>query len=248
MKQIVVINELPRLNPGPERRPFRVLTPPERSSALVIARYSNRPRQRALKAPVTQQQLTWRAIRVGAFWAAFAFAFFCFSQRNSFVRSGEGLGALPDSVQRLRFGSGPPASAHAPQSINLPQPLPDAVPADAKSIDGHSDPPTFALPDPTNLTVTEFNLSVTPGFQTVGHVDLRINSVNASANTYDITIRTPTREFYRQDVKLSEHIPLSKTESDGPELVVGAISQNRVFGYIAEPRHRNHRHHRRRTQ
>jgi hypothetical protein len=157
------------------------------------------------------------------------------------------LGALPDSVQRLRFGSGPPASANAPQSIGVPQPLLDAVPADAKSIDAPAHPQTFALPDPTNLTVTEFNLSVTPGFQTVGHVDLRINSVNASANTYDITIRTPTREFYRQDVKLSEHIPLSKNESEGPELVVGAISQNRVFGYIAEPRHR-HRRHRRRAQ
>ena len=235
MKQIVVINESPRLNPGPERRPFKVLTPPERSSALVIARYSKRPRQRAPKAPATQQQLTWRAVRVGAFCAAFAFAFFSFSQRNSFVRSGESLGALPDSVQRLRFGSGPPASADAPQSINGP-------PADAKSIDAPADPQTFALPDSTNLTVTEFNLSVTPGFQTVGHVDLRINNVNASANTYDITVRTPNREFYRQDVKLSEHIPLTKTESDGPELVVGAISQNRVFGYIAEPRHRHRRH------
>ena len=240
MNQIVVINESPRLNPGPERRPFKVLTPPERSSALVIARYSNRPRQRAPKAQVTQQQLTWRAVRVGAFCAAFAFAFFCFSQRNSFVRSGENLGALPDSVQRLRFGSGPSSSADAPQSINAP-------PADAKSIDAPANPPTFALPDSTNLTVTEFNLSVTPDFQTVGHVDLRINSVNASANTYDITVRTPNREFYRQDVKLSEHIPLSKNESDGPELVVGVISQNRVFGYIAEPRHR-HRRHRRRAQ
>jgi hypothetical protein len=245
MKQIVVINESPRLNPGPERRPFKVLTPPDRSSALVIARYSKRPRQRAPKTPATQQQLTWRAVRVGAFCAAFAFAFFSFSQRNSFVRSGESLGALPDSVQRLRFGSGLPASADAPQSINLPQQLLDVVPADAKSIPAPANPQTFALPDSANLTVTEFNLSVTPGFQTVGHADLRINNVNASANTYDITVRTPTREFYRQDVKLSEHVPLSKNESDGPELVVGAISQNRVFGYIAEPRHRHRRHRRR---
>jgi hypothetical protein len=103
-------------------------------------------------------------------------------------------------------------------------------------------PQTFALPQSPNLTVTEFNLSVNPEFQSVANVDVRLGSVNVSANTYDVTIRTPHREFYRQDVKLAEHIPLSRNQAeDGPELVVGAISQNRVFGYVSEPRHRGHR-------
>ncbi len=235
---IVVTNELPRLNPGSERRPFKVLTPPERSTALVIARYSKRPR-RQLLVQVPQQELTWKAIRVGALCAACAFAFFCFSQRNSFLRSGESLGAIPDSVQRLRFAPASNASAATPVT--------DADTAnheDAKSVTSQS----FAPPDSANLAVTEFNLSVTPDFQSVGHVDLRLNGVNPTTNTYDITVRTPQREFYRQDVKLAEHLSLSKNDQDGPELVVGAISENRVFGYISEPRHRGHRRHRRRVQ
>jgi hypothetical protein len=97
------------------------------------------------------------------------------------------------------------------------------------------------------MGVTEFNLSVTPEFQSVGDVELRLMAVNTAARTYDITVRTNQREFYRQDVKLAEHVPLLKNAALGPELVVGAISENRVFGYLTEPQRRGHRrHHRRR--
>ncbi len=241
MIQVVVTNEFTRMNAGPERRPFKVLTPPERSSAMVIARYANRPRPTQPENPqVRQQEMAWRAVRVGALFAACAFAFFSFSQRNWFERMGGATGPAPDSIQRLHFAApaavpAQPASAPlADAKAFVPPPSPDT-------------PQTFALPESPNLTVTEFNLSVTPEFQSVGRVDLRLTNVNTAANTYDITIKTPRREFYRQDVKLAERVPLSKDQpEDGPELVVGAISQNRVFGYISEPRHRGHRRHRRR--
>ena len=102
------------------------------------------------------------------------------------------------------------------------------------------------MPEADNMLVTEFNLSVTPGFQNVGGIELRLNSVNTAARTYDITVRTNDREFYRQDVKLAEHIPLVKNAVAGPELVVGAVAQDRVFGYLSEPLRRGHRRHRRR--
>ena len=106
--------------------------------------------------------------------------------------------------------------------------------------------PRFTVPEAPNLSVTEFNLSVTPEFQNVGDVQLRLTGVNASARTYDITVRTSQREFYRQDVKLDEHIPLARDSEHGPELVVGGIEQNRVFGYVSEPqRHVRRRRHRR---
>jgi hypothetical protein len=104
----------------------------------------------------------------------------------------------------------------------------------------------FALPQAPNLAVTEFNLPVTPEFQAVGDIRLKVNAVNPSANTYDITVQTSRREFYRQDVKLDERLPLAKDSTSGPELVVGAIAQNRVFGYLSEPQRRGHRRHRHR--
>ena len=202
---------------------------------MVIARYTRRARPQQVKPPVPQQEMTWKAIRIGALCAACAFAFFSFSQRNSFQRTGEALGPLPDSIQRLHF-----ASSSSP-AVTAPAPT-----ADAKTIREPLTPQTFSLPESPNLTITEFNLPVTSEFQSVGHVDVRINGVNATTNSFDITVRTPHREFYRQDVKLAEHIPLSKDQAEGPEIVVGAISQNRVFGYVSEPRHRGHRRHRRR--
>jgi hypothetical protein len=244
MVEVIVTNEFPRLNAGSERRPFKVLTPPERSSKLVIARYSRSVRTATpAKAAPEPQDMVWKAIRVGSLCAAFAFAFFSFSQRNWFQRTGDTLGPIPESIQRLHFAGGGNAAAEPGGPPTQPPPPPDG-----KSVGSiTSAPQTFALPDAPNLSVTEFNLSVNPQFQRVGNVALRLTAVNAAANTYDITVRTTRREFYRQDVKLAEHIALSRDQSaDGAELVVGAISPNRVFGYVSEPHHRWHRRHRRR--
>ena len=206
---------------------------------MVIARYSNRPR-RQVAAPGPAPDMLWKAIRVGALCAACAFAFFSMSQRNWFQRAGDTVGPIPKSIQRLHFAAPSPATA-------IPTPAPPPV-ADAKTASPTVViPQTFALPDSPKLTVTEFNLSVTPEFQNVGRVQLRLTAVNPSANTYDIKVKTSRREFYRQDVKLAEHLPLSRNEAEGPELVVGAISENRVFGYLSEPRRRG-RHWRHRRQ
>jgi hypothetical protein len=223
-------NEFTQMNVGMERRPFKVLTPPERATAMVIARYSNRQLTVAAAAPAQEPapDLLWKAVRVGSICAACAFIFFFLSQRNLFRRGGDALGPLPDSIQRLHFAA----------SRDAAQP---ALPADAKTVLAPLAPQTFALPDARNLAVTEFNLSVTPDFQSVGNVELKLMGVNAAANTYDITVKTDQREFYRQDVKLEEHVPLAKNGWPGPELVVGAISPNRVFGYLSEPLRRGHR-------
>jgi hypothetical protein len=237
MMGVIVTNEFPRMNAGSDRRPFKVLTPPERSSKMVIARYSSRPRPHQSTNNANQPpDMLWKAVRVGALCAACAFAFFSFSQRNSFQRIGNTVGAIPESVERLHF---------SPSATPPPSPAP--TPADAKVINNPSQAPqTFVLPQSPKLTVTEFNLSVNPEFQSVGNIDLRLSAVNTATQTYDITVKTPRREFYRQDAKLTEHIPLSRNQTEnGPELVVGAISQNRVYGYISEPRHHWRRRHRR---
>ena len=235
MMEVIATIKFTHMNTSLERRPFRVLRPANRSTAMVIARYSNRqPPLDSLSAQARQPYLLWRAVRLGSACAACAFAFFFLSQRNLFERTGETLGSLPDSIQRVNFAPRAPSPAVAAQL------------EDAKSIGSSAAPPAFAIPDEENLNVTQFNLSVTPEFQNVGDVKLRLSGVNAAANTYDITIKTNQREFYRQDVKLNEHIQLAKNTATGPELVVGAIRQNRVFGYLSEPLRRGHRRHRRR--
>jgi hypothetical protein len=210
-----------------ERRPFKVLRPPERSRAIVIARYTNRQPATCGLSPAEPADLLWKAVRMGGLCAACAFAFFFLSQRNLFERSSPISIQLPDTIERLRFE------------------VPAAL-ADAESFAAPAKPLMFALPQAPNLAVTEFNLPVTPEFQAVGDIRLKVNAVNPSANTYDITVQTSRREFYRQDVKLDERLPLAKDSTSGPELVVGAIAQNRVFGYLSEPQRRGHRRHRHR--
>ncbi len=237
MLEVIVTNEFTPLNAASaERRPFKVLTPRERSSAIVIARYSSRPRPQTT-AQDPPPDLFWKAFRLGTLCAACVFAFFSLSQRNWFQRSGGIVSPLPKSIQRL------PLASPAPTAAALP-----VLPAESKTVSPTAAlaPQTFVLPDSTKLNVTEFNLSVTPEFQNVGRVHLRLTGVNPAANTYDIKVMTSQREFYRQDVKLSEHLLLARDDSAGPELVVGAISENRVFGYLSEPRHRLHHRHRRR--
>ena len=246
MLEVIVTNEFTHMNAGSDRPPFKVLRPAERSRAMVIARYTKHPKPTPPSPGQTAQptDMLWKALRLGSLSAACAFAFFFISQRNVFVRSGEPLGALPsDSIQRVQFhGVADEATTTQPQSSVAPKPV-----ADGKMVSSATpDPPVLAAPNNPNLDVTEFNLSVAPQFQDLGKVQLRLSGVNPSAHTYDITVRTRRREFYRQDVKLDEHIPLEKDATNGAELVVGAIQPDRVYGYLSEPVHHGHRRHRRR--
>lgn len=235
MREVVVASEFTRMNTGMNRRPFKVLTPSERSTAMVIARYSTRQvAGGALPAQAEQHDLVWKALRMGIACAGCAFAFFFLSQRNLLERTGEALGALPDSIQRVNFK---PLVATLPSDIQTP---------DGKAVSTDTAPQPFTVPEDKDFSVTQFNLSVTSEFQNVGDVQLRLNNVNTTANTYDITVKTSQREFYRQDVKLNERIQLAKNSTAGSELVIGAIAHDRVFGYLSEPLRRGHRRHHRR--
>jgi hypothetical protein len=198
---------------------------------MVIARYTNREVAAIPAARPESNELFWKALRVASVFAACAFAFLVMSERHLFERSGGTLGALPDSIERVPFGN--KRSAAPP-------------PTDGKTLSPAIPPPMSDLPEARNESVTQFSLPVTPEFQEVGGVQLRLAGVNALARTYDITVKTKAREFYRQDVKIDEHVPLAKNSPHGPELVVAAVEQNRVIGYLSEPlrrgRHRHHRH------
>ena len=140
--------------------------------------------------------------------AACAFAFFVFSERHLFERSGEKVGPLTNSIQRVRLDT--PRSA---------TPV-----ADGKTFPRPTRPEGFVPPADKGFKITEFALEVSPEFQDLDGVQLRLTGVNTAAHTFDITVRTREREFYRQDVKLAEHVPLVKNSPHGPELVVGEIA------------------------
>jgi hypothetical protein len=218
------------MNTGTERRPFKVLTPPEHSTAMVIARYANREVAVTARPHDEPSDLLWKALRVGSLCAACAFAFFVLSQRHLFERSGDKAGPFTDSIQRVRL-----------------DPRRSTVVADGKSVSAATAPDGFVPPADKRLKITEFALEVSPEFQDLDGVELRLTGVNTAAKTFDITVRTREREFYRQDVKLEEHVPLVRNSPLGPELVVGEIGKDRVFGYLSEPLRRGHRRHHRRT-
>jgi hypothetical protein len=218
------------MNTGIDRRPFKLLKPPEQSTAMVLARYANREPAVIAPARVEPTDILWRALRVGSLCAACAFAFLVLSERHLFQRSGQTVGSLPDSIQRVRMDTRRSAAQAAARN----------------TVSVAVAPRRLAPPTDKGLKVTEFGLEVSPEFQELDGVELRLTGVNAAANTYDITVRTRDREFYRQDVRLEEHVPLEKNSLHGPELVVGEIGHDRVFGYLSEPlRHGRRRHHRR---
>jgi hypothetical protein len=236
------------MNTGIERRPFKVLRPAKHSTSMVIARYANRGTvgnsAAAAREPQLQGDLLWKALRLGSLCAACAFAFFVLSERNLFHRIGPALGSLPDSIQRVRLNNTP---SGAPIKGAAPASAPEAV-ADAKSVSTGPVAANLDIPTGKNLKVTEFDLLVNPDFQDLDGVQIRLTGVNTKANTYDIAVRTKDREFYRQDVKLQEHVQLERNLPNGPEIVVSSIADDRVFGYLSAPQgtHRHRRHHRRR--
>jgi hypothetical protein len=197
---------------------------------MVIVRHANREVVRAARAQDEPSDLLWKALRVASLCAASAFAFFVLSERHLFERSGEKVGPLADSIQRVRLDT--------PRSTT---PL-----ADGKTVAAATMPEGFVPAADKRSKITEFALDVSPQFQDLNGVQLRLTGVNTAAHTFDITVRTREREFYRQDVKLAEHVPLVKNSVNGPELVVGEIEHDRVLGYLSEPLRRGHRRHRRR--
>jgi hypothetical protein len=224
------------MNTGIERRPFKLLRPEKHSTAMVIARYTNREPAVIPQAPPHPHDLLWKALRVGSVCAACAFTFFVLSERNLFERASQIAGPAPKSIQRIHVENKLPATTQA---------------ADAKTLSTR-EPRSFVLPTDKDLRVTEFALPVTPEFQDLGGVQLKLAGVNTTTNTYDIAVRTRRREFYRQDVKLDEHVPLSRNAEPGPEIVVGEITPSGVSGYLSEPQqdagrlaHGRRRHHRR---
>jgi hypothetical protein len=220
------------MNTGIERRPFKVLKPLKHSTAMVIARYTNREVAVIAPAQAEPGDIVWRALRVGGLCAACAFAFFVLSERHLFERSGETAGSIPNSSQRVQLA--------APRVV--------AAAADSSPVSTPTAPRAFAPPADKRLKITEFALEVSPEFQDLDGVELRLTGANAAAHTYDITVRTREREFYRQDVGLAEHVPLLKNALHGPELVVGEIGRDRVLGYLSEPLHHGHRRHHRRNK
>jgi hypothetical protein len=223
------------MNTGIERRPFKVLRPLKHSTAMVIARYANREARVMLPAPVEPGDLLWKALLVAGLCAACAFSFFLLSERHLIQRSGQTVGSLPYSIERVRLErSRSAARGTDDKTVLAPTEMPGAeTPGLAPMVD-------------KRLKVTRFALEVSPEFQDLDGVELRLVGVNAAANTYDITVRTRQREFYRQDVRLDEHVPLAKDPARGPELVVARIGQDRVFGYLSEQMRNGRRRHRRR--
>jgi len=208
------------MNTGIERRPFKVLRPVKHSTAMVLARYSARL-PAVIGGPAAEPgDLLWRALRVAGMCAACAFTFFLISERNLLKRSGEILPPAPVTAQRVNYTA-------------------QTVAPDAKAFATIMEAPAFAVPEGKNLKVTEFALPVSREFQDLGAIQVRLLGLNSASGSYDITVRTNEREFYRQDVKVNEHIVLAKNPRNSPEIVVAAIAQNRVFGYLSEP-HRGH--------
>jgi len=109
-------------------------------------------------------------------------------------------------------------------------------------------PPRLALPDTRDRKVTEFILAESGDFQNLGPIKLKLTAVDAQRGSYNLSVRIRGRQFTRTSVKLNEAVRLAGGKRTAPEIVVGAIVQNRVWGYVSEPKANKPSAHRRRKR
>ena len=109
-------------------------------------------------------------------------------------------------------------------------------------------PPRLTLPEGRDRKVTEFILAESSNFQNLGAVKLKLTAVDAQRGSYNLSVRSRGRQFTRTNVKLNEAVRLAGAKRTAPEIVVGAIVQNRVWGYLSEPKAKTHSAHRRRKR
>jgi hypothetical protein len=96
--------------------------------------------------------------------------------------------------------------------------------------------PHVSVPERRDRKVTEFILTESPDFQSLGPVKLRLTAVNAQTGSYNLSVRSRGRQFSRTNVKLDQAVKLADGKRAPSEIVVGAIVQNRVWGYLSEPK------------
>ncbi|HEY6991955.1 MAG TPA: hypothetical protein VH369_26415 [Bryobacteraceae bacterium] len=98
-------------------------------------------------------------------------------------------------------------------------------------------PQRLVIPERPDRKITEFRLAPSPEFQSLGTVKLRITALNAERGSYNLAVRIRGREFTRKNVKVKQAVKLhSGRKATAPEIVVGAIVQNRAWGYLSEPK------------
>src|SRR5690348_866763 len=103
----------------------------------------------------------------------------------------------------------------------------------------------LVIPERLDRKITEFRLAVSPKFQSLGALKLRITALNAERGSYNLAVRVRGREFTRTNVKVDQTVRLD-TGRKASEIVVGAIVQNRAWGYLSEPKAKPATSHRRR--
>ncbi len=109
-------------------------------------------------------------------------------------------------------------------------------------------PERLVIPERPDRKITEFRLAVSPEFQSLGAVKLRITALNAERGSYNLAVRIRGREFTRKNVKVDQAVKLRTGRKATPEIVVGAIVQNRAWGYLSEPKAKPASAHRRRLR
>jgi hypothetical protein len=109
-------------------------------------------------------------------------------------------------------------------------------------------PRRLPLPNGPDRKVTEFILAESGEFQNLGPIKVKLTAVDAQRGSYNLSVRIRGRQFTRTNVKLNEAVRLAGGKWTSPEIVVGAIVQNRVWGYVSEPKANTPSAHRRRKR
>jgi hypothetical protein len=97
-------------------------------------------------------------------------------------------------------------------------------------------PRLLSLPKRPNRKLTEFLLAESSDFQSLGRIRVKVTGVDVQRGSYNLAVRARGRQFTRTGVKLNQAVKLVDGRKAAPEIVVGAILQNRVWGYLSEPK------------
>jgi hypothetical protein len=177
------------------------------------------PGETAFASARIRRRLTLKAIMLASVCAALAFFFSALRERKQAPAAPAAL--APVAAKREIAGAGP-----------IPTPAPRH----------------FALPERPDRKITEFILAASPEFQSLGPVKLKLAGVDARRGSYNLSVRMRGRQFTRTNVKVDQAVKLGNGKKAAPEIVVGAIVQNRVWGYLSEPKSKVQSSHRRRRR
>ena len=99
----------------------------------------------------------------------------------------------------------------------------------------------ISVPERGGQTITEFILAESTGFQRLGRIQMRLDNVDGKRGAFDLSVKMRGHQFDKKHVELNQPIKIAMARYPDSVIVVKAIVDDRVYGYLSESANRRRR-------